>query len=932
MKQKILLRTLCLLLAFIIGFSSLPIENAFAMSQNNLENDFEGTEVFEDNSAEAYMKEKNPAQLQAELDDMVYEIKSLREENVKHFRLADGTYQAVAYGQPVHRKNADGVWVDIDNSLSVEGEEIATNNARVKFAKKITGNGNIFTLHEGNHKVTFGLRGANKKIEGNYVNTATDFDESVGTLQRLTTLDKLSARVIYEDILSGVDIEYILEANDIKENIIIKDMTDTYSYTFEVKLNGLEAKLDNNSVAIYDVSTGKEFYRIPAPFMYDAMGEMSTDVHYDLTETDNGKYELQVVADEQWINANDRVFPVVIDPTLVDVAQVADTYVSYSDPTVNYGLSSYLLVSGYHEAYYKFTTPTLPNGVTVSYATVKIPYYYFVTNEKYMSMGIYQITSNWNEHAVTWNTKPSTASSALDTADLYANGVNEDNPEYVTYYVTSYVNSWYSGTPNYGFALKRTGGTNSSILLVSRDKINKYAQLYINYEQRDLGQGIYAVSNSNTNKYLKSYINDPGLSWLLQDTSHTTAPVSAADLENLFKFCYRPQYDDYIIRSMIDNSLVIFPSIENNSPVAGRMSQSNDELSKAYGWEIIPRFPYYYIAYTSGGVTYYAKSVSDNHDAAIRFTTDPDDNSAKWYFTHYTGNAIETVAAEKMKTSMYVYDDFQYRVRMRSTQINCNGPVRYSVVDEDGSGTDKAIINATTGELHAQKPGTIHLEVTFAGAPYIWYWKVSIRVLPCSGYEIPYAPSSWNNAANIRKNSNCYNYALNKQNTVDSGVYYFMQPGNAAGVTPFAYTFNTDSNGIMHIYATIKDGDSIAANAMADAAYFEIYFEPIGRDEVCPEGTYKIALVVDLNDDPDYQNSIDADPRDPRVLVESADTDYHWYRQNPDGTWSHKRGGTMVTNLDASDDVIYDPQFCDRTYGGYDYTVFVGYFAVSALG
>lgn len=211
MKQNILLRTLCLLLAFIIGFSSLPIENAFAMSQNNLENDFEGTEVFEDNSAEAYMKEKNPAQLQAELDDMVYEIKSLREENVKHFRLADGKYQAVAYGQPVHRKNADGVWVDIDNSLSIVGEEIATNNARVKFAKKITGTGNIFTLHEENHKVTFGLRGANKKIEGNYVNTATDFDESVGKLQRLTTLDKLSARVIYEDILPGVDLEYILD-------------------------------------------------------------------------------------------------------------------------------------------------------------------------------------------------------------------------------------------------------------------------------------------------------------------------------------------------------------------------------------------------------------------------------------------------------------------------------------------------------------------------------------------------------------------------------------------------------------------------------------------------------------------------------------------------------------------------------------------------
>ena len=77
---------------------------------------------------------------------------------------------------------------------------------------------------------------------------------------------------------------------------------------------------------------------------------------------------------------------------------------------------------------------------------------------------------------------------------------------------------------------------------------------------------------------------------------------------------------------------------------------------------------------------------------------------------------------------------------------------------------------------------------------------------------------------------------------------------------------------------------------------------------MCSPGTYKVALVV------------------------HEEKDYHWYRQNPDGTWSHKRGQGKVTNLDASYNLIYDPETCDRNDGRYDYSIFCGYFQVSPLG
>ena len=50
------------------------------------------------------------------------EVISRREENVKHFDIGNGMYQAVTYGTAVHRKDANGIWQDIDNRLLLDSE------------------------------------------------------------------------------------------------------------------------------------------------------------------------------------------------------------------------------------------------------------------------------------------------------------------------------------------------------------------------------------------------------------------------------------------------------------------------------------------------------------------------------------------------------------------------------------------------------------------------------------------------------------------------------------------------------------------------------------------------------------------------------------------------------------------------------------------
>ena len=98
--------------------------------------------------------------------EIVREITSLREETVKHFELSNGNILAAEYESPVHYNN-NGIWEDIDNTLSKEsaadsedsdGYSTKSNSFNVKFSKK-SNSKKLVKIKKDDYQLSWGVLG-----------------------------------------------------------------------------------------------------------------------------------------------------------------------------------------------------------------------------------------------------------------------------------------------------------------------------------------------------------------------------------------------------------------------------------------------------------------------------------------------------------------------------------------------------------------------------------------------------------------------------------------------------------------------------------------------------------------------------------------------------------------------------------------------------
>ena len=153
-----------------------------------------------------------------------------------------------------------------------------------------------------------------------------------------------------------------------------------------------------------------------------------------------------------------------------------------------------------------------------------------------------------------------------------------------------------------------------------------------------------------------------------------------------------------------------------------------------------------------------------------------------------------------------------------------------------------------------------------------------------NGSEPSFDMKRWNDNLKIKKTHNCYAYVLD---IINETFQSKPQPGYASG---FSYLSDTDIRACDKMFERIKSDNPTV---------FETEYQM-----PCPKGYRKGYLAVD----------------------DSNNTDYHFWRQDSSGLWSHKPGSTNAKMENYDGKLIIAPHKSRRESSSHNYRKSCGYF------
>lgn len=270
-------------------------------------------------------------------------------------------------------------------------------------------------------------------------------------------------------------LEYIPFESGVKENLVLYEQPETNVWQFAFTLGGdLTAKKDDSveGISFYN-EEGSIVGGIQVPYMNDAIQEnYSEAITYDLDEAEGIRdtYILTMTVDKAYLESEETVYPVTIDPTYswTGSSSIYDVYVLSGYPSNNYYSSSVTGMfagrtnaNGYERTYMSFSG--LADKVSgYSVASAKLTVYETGGGTSGETVQAHMVTGAWNKSTLTWNNRPSYNTTALSS---FVNTAAANKAG--TLDITSYVRKVANGASDYG------------IMLRTKDEaVSKYAKFY----------------------------------------------------------------------------------------------------------------------------------------------------------------------------------------------------------------------------------------------------------------------------------------------------------------------------------------------------------------------------------------------------------------------------------------------------------------------
>lgn len=407
---------------------------------------------------------------------IVRELPNLRTATSRTFSTTSGRNVTRVYSEPVNFRE-DGKWKLIDNGLepSPKGGAALENTANRYDLTLPESLADPVEIRDGDDFVRFALDGAKGEpfAQGR------------------------EAR--YQGALPGVDVAYEAQNNAVKESLELASAAAGSKFTFSIDASdGLSAR-ENDAGGIDFVRDGKVRLSFAPPYMQDSASTpaRSDDVSFDLRGD-----KLVLSASTKWLRDDDRVYPVVIDPTtnidtnddcyMVGGTDANSSFCGYSWNWIDVGKDGN---NNVRRGFMRVDTSGVPKTAEV----VEAQLWTYVEAGTARNVDLHRVTRQstsartWNKYDGTnsWTTAGGDISATPDGSEASFGGTGV----WESINARKLVQGWVDGsTSNYGLILK-DNGTTSGILSITGDQATNDPYMEIEWEHRTGVQGRWTFAD-----------------------------------------------------------------------------------------------------------------------------------------------------------------------------------------------------------------------------------------------------------------------------------------------------------------------------------------------------------------------------------------------------------------------------------------------------
>lgn len=394
----------------------------------------------------------------------VREAVELRTENSETFLLSDGTYQCVVYAEDKYYKDDSNTLSLIDNTIIADTASPGHyRNTANDFDVSFSDNGTPkVSIEKGGVSINFIPSNAYSIARANKQISPRSSQIAVGKIENCKPLNALTATgnntVMYSDVFTDTDLVYVVKNTALKEYIVLGSNAAPNQFSFMYKMNGLSLQTIDGTPCFTD-KEGAIVFSLGKLFAVDANGVYTDNVTYSYTVDDKETAVITVILDEDYLTSAERVFPVIVDPTISTVDSSSETFVASNFSSTNWDIAEFMAIGkssfyGTCRSYLSFSLPSSLMGCDIITASLEVakdggsPTY----------LKTYRCTGSWSAKTLTWENKPGyTTTNASGIAIPQSDGV------WYTMFVTSIVQSWLHGTySNNGFVLASTNETSTN--------------------------------------------------------------------------------------------------------------------------------------------------------------------------------------------------------------------------------------------------------------------------------------------------------------------------------------------------------------------------------------------------------------------------------------------------------------------------------------